>query len=241
MKKLCCRPLHDVMQAMAAALDASGMRGLALMLAALFASWWLYVPWHELMHAWGCLLAGGEISRLEIDRQYGGALIAQWLPYVVPASDYAGRLSGFDTHGRDTVYVVTVLAPYVWTVLIGVPALRWARRHARAWALGAALPWALAPFLSLQGDYYELGSIVVSRLAEPFWPGAVARWRSDDLILLLQTWWAAAPGVLGWGDWVGLLAGFLLGGAAAWATYWAGVAWARLLGRLGSPAAARPA
>ena len=40
----------------------------------------------------------------------------------------------------------------------------------------------LAPFYNLIGDYYEMGSILVSRAAQQWQPSfAVERWRSDDL------------------------------------------------------------
>jgi hypothetical protein len=73
----------------------------------LLLSWWVYVPIHELAHAWGCLLAGGEVTRLEIDWIYGASLLARVFPYVTVGSEYAGRLSGFDNRGSDLTYLVT--------------------------------------------------------------------------------------------------------------------------------------
>src|ERR1051325_6446569 len=86
---------------------------LAWLLGGLLAGWWVYVPIHELLHAAGCLAAGGAVSRLEIDTIYGGALLARVFPWVVAGSDYAGRLSGFDTRGSDAIYLVTDLLPFV--------------------------------------------------------------------------------------------------------------------------------
>jgi hypothetical protein len=207
-----------------------GQVALPLLILAMIASWWCYVPVHELFHAWGCLAAGGSVSRLEIAEAYGGVRLAQWFPYVVPGSEYAGRLSGFETGGRDTVYLATVFAPYLLTLAVGLPMLCLGIRRASAWLLGAALPWATAPFLSLTGDYYEMGSILVSRLAVPWQPDAPARWRGDDLMRLIDQLFLGAGGGSAV-DALGVAAGFLVGLAAAYLTYHAGAWWAaRLFG-----------
>lgn len=195
--------------------------GLASMLVGLAAGWWLYVPLHELAHAFGCLLAGGSVTRLELEPVYGGALLSRWFDFVVPGSDYAGQLTGFDTRGSDAIYLATVLAPYLFTVMPGVPLLaRVAEARAGQGLLaGAALPWALAPFLSLPGDLYEAGSIMVTRLAAVFQSQLdVARWRSDDVFLLLQTLGAdglaaADAGMVAAGLLVGLVGAYLIFGA----------------------------
>src|SRR6185369_9765239 len=122
--------------------------------------------------------AGGTVSRLEIDALYGGALLVRVFPWVVAGSEYAGRLSGFDTRGSDTVYLVTDLLPFVLT-LPGVWALRRAARAGRPALFGAAAPFALAPLLSLTGDAYEIGSILVTRL--PPWASVAALLRGDDV------------------------------------------------------------
>jgi hypothetical protein len=222
------RPVADVMRGLDRSL--SSQIATPLMLLAMFASWWLYVPIHELFHAWGCLAAGGTVSRLELDEAYGAAWLAQWFPYIRPGSEYAGRLSGFDTGGSDWVYLVTVFFPYLLTLAIGLPLLYLAIRRASAWLLGSALPWATAPFLSLTGDYYEMGSIVASRLAAPLYPEALTRWRGDDLPLLVETlFMGTGKGVPV--DALGVTTAFLLGLAGAFLTYHAG-AWlaARLIG-----------
>jgi len=222
------RPVADIMRGLDRSLG--GQTAVPLLLIAMFASWWCYVPLHELFHAWGCLATGGTVSRLEIDAAYGGAQFAQWFPYVVSGSEYAGRLSGFDTGGSDGVYLATVFAPYLLTLGVGLPLLYLAIRRASAWLLGAAMPWAMTPFLSLTGDYYEMGSILASRLAAPIYPEAPTRWRGDDLPLLVdQRFLASGSG--GIADALGIGAGFLLGLAGAYLTYHAG-AWlaARLFG-----------
>ena len=193
-----------------------GVRGLVLVFAGLVAGWWIYVPIHELLHAAGCVAAGGSVSRLEIDGLYGGALLARIFPFVTAGSDYAGRLSGFDTGGSDLVYLATDLAPFLLTVFPGVWALRRAGAAGAATGFGFSLPFALAPFLSLTGDAYEIGSIVVTRL--PPWSES-GLLRGDDAVQLAgrlaET--AGAP----WGGFVLALA---VGVLWAFATYALGVA-----------------
>jgi len=191
--------------------------------ASLLAAWWVYVPLHELAHAWGCLLAGGQVTRLEIAEVYGAAWLARMFPYVSVGSEYAGRLSGFDTRGSDLVYLATCALPFALTVFVGVPLLR-AVPRVRDWRgavmLGAALPLAFAPFGSLPGDYYEMGSILVARAVAVFVPGfAVERWRSDDLVKLVA---ALAPDATV-SDALGVTASLLVGVVLAFATYWAGL------------------
>ncbi len=179
-------PVRDYLAALNATRN-RGPRGVAAACVAFVLTWFAYVPLHELLHAWGCLLCGGDVTRLDIAPKYGGALLARIFPYVVSGSEYAGQLSGFDTHGNDATYLVTVLAPYLLTVVIGVPLLkRAARPGSSSWLLGVSLPLAYAPFISVAGDFYEAGSILVSRVAHGVSPGiAVQRWRSDDLFKLV--------------------------------------------------------
>ncbi|RPH53331.1 hypothetical protein EHM82_08600, partial [bacterium] len=175
------RPLLDTVHGLDRCLD-RGWAGLARVFGGLLAGWWVYVPLHELLHAAACRLAGGEVTRLEIDALYGGALLARVFPFVVPASDYAGRLSGFDTGGSDLVYLATDLGPFVLTLFPGVWGLRRAAAARAGLLFGALLPFALAPFLSLTGDAYEIGSIVVTNL--PPWEAPALReaLRGDDLL-----------------------------------------------------------
>src|SRR5258705_6478487 len=99
-------PGRDVLRGLDRCLDA-GVRGLPLAALGLALGWWVYVPLHELLHAAACLVFGGSVTRLEIDGMYGGGLLARMLPFVVSGSQYAGRLSGFDTHGSDAIYLAT--------------------------------------------------------------------------------------------------------------------------------------
>jgi hypothetical protein len=115
--------------------------------------------------------------------------------------------------------------PFVLTVLVGVPLLHSAARDARplhaAVKLGAALPVAYAPFVSITGDYYEMGSILVSRLVHTIVPSLpLDRWRSDDLFKLISE----ISGGGGLSDAAGIGASFLVGVVLIFATYAAGVA-----------------
>jgi len=115
------------------------------------------------------------------------------------------------------------------------------RRHpgvGQAALFGAALPLALVPFGALAGDYYEMGSIIVSRLtALVVTDFPLERWRGDDLPLLIET--LAGQGLSGL-DVLGLSLSTLLGGALAFLTYAAGVAWSRLLETAPSATSASP-
>lgn len=218
-------PFTDVLQGLDHCLD-RGVKGLLLAALGLVAGWWIYVPSHELLHAAACAAAGGGVTRLEIDRLYGGGLLARVFPFVVPASDYAGRLSGFDTRGSDLVYLATDLGPFLLTLFPGVWALRRAARARRAILFGAALPFALAPFLSLTGDAYEIGSILATRL--PPWSAPALRelLRGDDLGKKIGEL-SAIPGA----PWGGALLAMLLGVVWAFLTYGLGNAVARALGQ----------
>jgi len=218
-------PWDDVLSGLDRCL-ASGARAFVPIAAGLALGWWLYVPVHELLHAAGCVVAGGSVSRLEIEALYGGALLARIFPFVVSGSDYAGRLSGFDTHGSDLVYLVTDLAPFLVCSLPAVFFLRRAGRRARPFCFAALLPWALAPFLSLTGDAYEIGSLAVRQL--PPWNAPPVRevLVADDLAREWQTLRRlgnAAP-------WSGFALGCLVGVLWAFSTYACGSALAAQLG-----------
>jgi hypothetical protein len=223
-RRLITEPVGDYIAALDAMRD-RGFAGLALVIIAFALAWLVYVPIHELFHAWGCLLAGGEVTRLEISPEYGGALLARIVPFVVSGSSYAGQLTGFDTHGNDAIYLATVLAPFLLTIVIGVPLLKraaWPMANPgwRPWLLGASMPVAYAPFISVIGDYYETGSILVSRAARWFDPALpLKRWRGDDVFkLVLELSDAGATAV----DWFGVGASLATGIVLALLTYHAG-------------------
>ena len=219
------RPATDVLHGLDRCLD-RGVPGLALAMAGLILGWWIYVPLHELLHAGACWIAGGEVTRLEIDALYGGGLLTRIFPFVVPASDYAGRLSGFDTRGSDLIYLATDLGPFVLTLFPGVWALRRAAAGRNALLFGASLPFALAPFLSLTGDAYEIGSILATRI--PPWeaPALQDLLRGDDLVRKVEELRALEDA-----PWGGALLAALFGLVWACGTWWLGDAVARGAGR----------
>ena len=184
-----------------------GIKSLAVIFLGLLAGWWVYVPVHELLHAAACAAAGGGVSRLEIDSMYGGALLARIFPFVVSGSEYAGRLSGFDTRGSDWIYLATDVGPFILTIFPGVWWMRRAAASRRAFAFGASLPFAMAPFLSLTGDAYEIGSILVR---DPVL-------RGDDVFKMAEVL-SRTPGA----PWAGFALAALLGVVWAFLTWWAG-------------------
>lgn len=189
-----------------------GPKALVWVLLGLILGWWIYVPLHELLHAAGCLVTGGEVTRLEISAEYGGALYAAIFPFVVPESDYAGRLSGFDTFGNDWIYLATDFAPYLLTLFPGVWLLRRAVAQEQPMAYGFWLSFALAPWLSITGDAYEIGSILVTQL--PPWQESAKLLRSDDLFLWIDTYWGQSEV-----PWVGAVLSAFTGAVWAALTY----------------------
>lgn len=162
---------------------------LVLFLAPALIFWWIYVPVHEFFHVFGCWLGGGTVTNLEIDELYGGALFARWFSFVSAGSDYAGRLSGFDP-GSDLGYLITDYAPFILSLLLGVPLLRLALRKQSLPLLGPGVILAMAPMLNLLGDFYEMGSILSTRLFALAITGAgnwnaLSNLRSDDFIKLV--------------------------------------------------------
>ncbi|MEO8601247.1 MAG: hypothetical protein ABI629_01585 [bacterium] len=229
-------PVDDYLAALMPFAERLTLGSFAAMVASAVACWWIYVPLHELAHAFGCLLGGGSVTQLDIDAMYGAAFLQRFFPFIHVGSEYAGRLSGFDTGGSDATYLLTDVLPFVATILVGVPLLRAAARPGRtplsqAIIFGAALPLALAPFGSLTGDYYEMGSIIVSHLTSLLQPDFdLGRWRGDDVFKLLGERFGGGAGSPA--DVLGMSAAWLLGSLLAWLTYAAGAAWSAGLERL---------
>ncbi len=233
-------PFHDVIAAMDARIVRAKrpQRAIIVVLLAGVATWWVYVPVHELLHALGCYASGGSVTELQIAPEYGGAVFARFLPFVVGASDYAGRLSGFDTKGSDLIYLATDALPFLLTVVIGVPLLKKCARRGNPALLGVAFVLGLAPFYCITGDYYEMGSIVVTR-AKAWLSGSdtlhFAALRSDDLVKLVSDAWARPADFQIYGTHGGVVVGLLIAGGVAcgtwlaFATYAAGAALARVL------------
>jgi hypothetical protein len=172
---------------------------LAVSFISLLVTWLFYVPVHELLHVLGCVASGGSVSRLEIAPQYGGTILARWFSFVVSGGDYAGRLSGFDTRGSDLVYLATDATPFLLSVVVGVPLLLTCRRRPRPARFGAAAVVGLAPFYNIMGDYYEMGSILLTRaLAVLTGRGDgsfAAGLRSDDIFKLVADMMGGPNGV----------------------------------------------
>jgi hypothetical protein len=207
LRSLLTAPFTDLLDGLDRTLAGKASR-LAVVFLGLAVGWWIYVPIHELLHVAGCLVTGGEVSRLEVAPEYGGALLARLFPFVVAGGDYAGRLAGFDDHGSFWIHAATVLGPYLLTIFPGVWALLWAGDRSRPLLFGISLPVAYAPFMGLVGDAYELGSLVIVEL--PWWHDG--RLVSDDLILL-------AGGGHGRAGWLGIALGVVVALAWAWSTY----------------------
>lgn len=194
------------------------------------AFWWIYVPVHEFFHVFGCWGGGGTVTQLDIDHLYGGALFARWIPFVSAGSEYAGRLSGFNP-GSDSCYLLTDFGPFVLSLLFGVPLLRLALKRESIALAGPGLILAFAPVLNLLGDYYEMGSIIATRIVFAVLPGA-GQWasmemlRSDDFIKLIRElgtnpavadpgWPAAVITIL-----LGAILAILLAGFTYQASHW---------------------
>jgi hypothetical protein len=227
-------PFDDVVAAMDAQVAQSSRpkRALVIALFAGAASWWVYVPVHELLHALGCWGTGGGVTELQIAPTYGGGVLSHFLPFVVSGGNYAGRLSGFDTKGSDLIYLATDALPFLLSLFVGVPLLKACARAGRPALLGPAFVLALAPFYSLPGDYYEMGSIITTRVIGMLHgvgnPPPFAALRSDDLVKLVGDA-VARPGEFQVRDGhdaviatlvIGV--GFGVGTALAFATYAAG-------------------
>lgn len=188
-----------------------------LLVSGLAVGWWVYVPIHELLHVAGCLISGGEVTRLEIQPIYGGALLARLIPFVSAGGDYSGRLTGFDIGGSDWTYFVTVYFPYVLS-LGGLWLMEVAVVRRSGFLFGFALPCALAPLVSLTGDFLEIGSLALYQV----WPGIEGIHRqliSDDLFRLLKELGTDNTGLslnVHTGIFIGL--SLAIGGICAWGT-----------------------
>jgi len=179
--------------------------------------WWLYVPVHELLHAAGCLVGGGEVHRLEIKPLYGGAVLSRFFSFVIPASDYAGRLSGFDTHGSDLTYGLLIFFPFILS-LFGFLGLEMATRKRAPFIFAFFLPCTFAPIISLTGDFFELGSLLLFQIC----PGSSEINRlliSDDIFRLLEDIGSGMLDITFTSSTLSFIGlSFLMGTALAWAT-----------------------
>lgn len=224
-------PFEDSLTALDNALGKSPPAGILLIVVSFIVSWWIYVPVHELFHAFGCILGGGTVSELDISPKYGMAFLSKIFPFVSPGSDYAGQLTGFDTGGSDLTFLLTDLFPFLLTIFVGVPLLRSASRSATLPArikLGVSIPIAFAPFISFSGNYYEMGSIIVSRIAAFFPSVDISRLRRDDLFKLSKEIFFSGS-QYGVSNIACVFFSFILGIMLIYLTYLSGVVWSGVL------------
>ena len=181
-------------QPLLAAADRPLWRIFVPLILSLLVVWFITVPVHELLHAAGCLLTGGEVSELTIQPIYGGVLLAKLFSFVTPGGEYAGQLTGFDTGGSDVCYFVTVWFPFLLTVLLGVSCLKLAATTSQPLVHGIGIVHTFLPVASITGDFYEMGSIVATRLmGMPASSKATALIRGDDLMLVISRVREAGP------------------------------------------------
>lgn len=161
------QPFYDVLAGLEQLAVGSRRPGLLMASMVLIGGvcWFIYVPIHELLHVAGCVVTGGEIHTLELQPRYGGRILGRIFPWVITESDYAGRLSGFDTKGSDWIYLATDIAPFLLTIFPGVLLVKLCARRARPVLFPVAIVLGFAPFYNLTGDYVEMGSIITTRAA----------------------------------------------------------------------------
>jgi hypothetical protein len=231
-------PFSDVLNGLGPIMSGrNSARPTALMVASLIITWFVYVPIHELLHVLGCVATGGTVSELQVDWKYGGSILAKFFPFVKVGGDYAGRLTGFDTKGSDWVYLATDFMPFVLTVLLGVPWILMCLARARPILFGAGIVVGLAPIYQLPGDYFEMGSIVVTGLLTIVSGSETVVFqtlRSDDIFRLIGELFTKA-GEMGLDTAGRLVAGILVIIASlamaiflALATYHLGRLWGRI-------------
>ncbi len=184
----------------------AGYKGLIKVLVGLIIFWHLYVPFHELLHVAGCLLGGGQVTSLTLKPQYGGSILGKLFPFIVPESEYAGRLTGFTTP-NGWVYALVDFLPYT-TSLFGITLIMYCRKKRAAFLLGLGFILAFVPFMSIPGDYYEAVSLVTTRIAEVVNPGLQRRALvSDDLFRSVKE--LAQGGHLNWVVGICIIAGVM--------------------------------
>lgn len=230
--KIIVLPFEDFFSGLESCLSKSSYTNLVVMMAMFVLTWLVYVPIHELGHAFGCILGGGTVTELQISPMYGAALLKEIFPFVTVGSEYAGQLTGFDTKGSDLIYLLTDFFPFLLTIFIGVPLLRSAAGSSPLTAaikLGIGLPIAFAPLISFSGDYYEMGSIIISSVFNSINSTTqYLLWRSDDVFKLIgELFFSENP--YGFIDIVGVALSFLVGVILIYITYLLGVLWSNLI------------
>ena len=165
--------------------DGSNIKLLVLLLV-FFISFWVYVPIHELMHAFATILVGGEVKELAIDATYGGVFFAKIFPFVVSESDYAGQLTDFTTRNKFAYFIVDMF-PYLLS-LPGVLLIRLAAKYKRLWLFSIGFLLMLVPMTQIFGDFYEVASLgmgeIMSLLNPSLNPDLIV---SDDMFKLISS------------------------------------------------------
>lgn len=164
----------------------SVVRLLFPLIAVVVVTWIVTVPVHELMHVAGCLLFGGSVDELTIQPIYGGGLLAKIFPFVRVGGEYAGQLTEFDTGGSDLCYFATDFFPFLLSIFLGVPLLVLALLRRSTVLHGVGFVQTVIPIVSIPGDFYEMGSILTSRIMglHPQSAGAELI-RGDDFFVVL--------------------------------------------------------
>ncbi|HKI49122.1 MAG TPA: hypothetical protein VKA69_07325 [Desulfobacteria bacterium] len=197
-------------------INEAGYKGLFKMLLGLILFWHIYVPVHELLHVSGCLLGGGEVESLNLKPQYGGWILQKLFPFVIPESDYAGRLTGFKTP-NSWAYALVDLFPYSIS-FFGITLIEFCRRKKLAVLLGLGIILAFVPFISIPGDYYEAVSLATTQLGEAINPALQAgAFVSDDVFRSIKQ--LGEAGTLDWSFGALIFLGFLLAAYLAFMTF----------------------
>ncbi len=167
-------------------LDTGEYKKLLFLLVGLIIAWHVYTPIHELLHVAGCLMTGGTVEELALKPQYGGTILQEFFPFIVPDSDYAGQLTGFTTPNK-WAYAVVDFTPFVLSLFGGLTmAVCYEKRW--TWLFGVATILSFVPIVSLPGDFFEAASLATSE-----WLGMIsenAGYRlliSDDVFKLIPT------------------------------------------------------
>jgi hypothetical protein len=157
------------------------------LIAVIFVTWIVTVPVHEFMHAAGCVLFGGSVDELTIQPMYGGEFLAKIFPFVKAGGNYAGQLTEFDTGGSDVCYFATDFFPFLLSIFFGVPLLVIAARKRSTVLHGIGFVQIMVPIVSIPGDFYEMGSILITRSMDlPPQSAGAELIRGDDVFVVLD-------------------------------------------------------
>jgi hypothetical protein len=104
LKYILILPFEDFLSGLERAIGKSAPVNIALLVLIFAVTWWIYVPIHELCHAFGCILGGGTVTEREISPKYGGAILQK---------DFSVRSQAPNTRGSSRVrYGVTTSRIY---------------------------------------------------------------------------------------------------------------------------------